>query len=353
MAIIDVVKWNAQSDELVWKFPSQQLSTATRLIVSTAQEAFVVLGGEISGPFGPGTHVLDTKNIPILRSLVNIPFGGETPFSAEVWYVQKTTPLNLLWGTQDPVQLLDPKFGVPVPVRCFGQFGIQISDSRIFLEKLVGTQESFDTAQLIEYFKAMVQTKVKVLIANSIIRSNCSIFEINQNLDLISNELSGQIDDGFREFGVTLINFFVQSVNFPQDDPAIVSLRESLAKRADMSILGYNYTQERSFDVLQGAAQNEGTAGAFAGAGLGLGMGASLGGAVAPAFGQSVNGILNTNPPSAGSGTCISCNAMLMPNAKFCSECGAPQQVSCCGKILPAGTKFCPECGKSLKGVKE
>ena len=162
----------------------------------------------------------------------------------------------------------------------------------------------------------------------------------------LKGKLSEKINNDFAEFGVSLVNFFVQSVNFPQDDPTIISLKESLAKRADMSILGYNYTQERSFDVLQGAAQNEGTAGMFAGAGLGLGMGAAVGGSVAPAFGQTVSGILNTASPAGAA--CSKCGSALPQNAKFCPECGCPQQIVCCGKVLPAGTKFCPECGKSL-----
>jgi len=266
MAIIDVVKWNAQADELVWKFPSEQLTTSSRLIVSTSQEAFLVLGGEITGPFLPGTHILDTNNIPLLKHLINIPFGGSSPFSAEVWFVQKTSRLNLLWGTMEPVQLLDPKFNIPVPVRCFGQFGIRISDSLLFLQKLAGTRTSFSTEQLTEQFKAMVQTKVNALIASAIGGSSCSIFEINRHLEELSGNLAEKIRPGFVEFGVDLVNFFVQSVNFPQNDPAVTALRESLSKRADMTIRGYNYTQERSFDVLQGAAENEGTAGMFAGA---------------------------------------------------------------------------------------
>ena len=275
MAIIDVVKWNASPDELVWKFPSDDLSTATRLIVSTAQEAFVVLGGEVSDAYGPGTHILDTDNVPLLRNLVKIPFGGQTPYSAEVWFVQKTMPLNLLWGTQDPIQILDPAYKIPVPVRCYGQFGIQIQNAQLFLKTLVGTYNEFDTARLCDYFKAMVQTKVKTLIAGCFKNSGCSVFEINTHLDALSTLLSKELAIGFADFGVGLINFYVQSVNFPQDDPAITAIRSSLAKRADMEILGYNYTQERSFDVLQGAAENEGSAGAIAGAGIGLVLAAS------------------------------------------------------------------------------
>lgn len=347
MAVIDVVKWNAEPDEFIWKYSSDQLSAGTRLIVSATQEALVVIGGEVSEPFTAGTHILDTQNIPVLRHLVNIPFGGQTPYSAEVWFVQKTSPLNLLWGTQDPIPLLDPKFQIPVPVRCFGQFGVKIEDSKKFYLKLVGTHNIFNTAMLCDYFKGMVQTKIKSLVASKITMSKCSVFEINQHLNELSAEISNDMANDFAEFGVSLVNFYIQSVNFPQDDPAIVSLRESLAKRADMTILGYNYTQERSFDVLQGAAQNEGMAGTFAGAGIGLGLGAAVGGAVGTAVNQTTANIINTSAPSLN---CIKCNAQLEPGMNFCPQCGTAQQLSCCGKILPSETNFCPVCGKKLKG---
>ena len=350
MAVIDVVKWNAAPDEFIWKFPSDQLSTGTRLIVSAAQEALVVIGGNVSEPFQAGTHVLDTQNIPILRNLINIPFGGQTPYSAEVWFIQKTSPLNLLWGTQDPIPLLDPKFQVPIPVRCFGQFGVKIEDSKNFFLKLIGTHDIFNTAMLCDYFKGMVQTKIKSLVASRITALKCSVFEINQHLDELSNQITAEMAPDFAEFGVSLVNFYIQSINFPQDDPAVISLRESLAKRADMTILGYNYTQERSFDVLQGAAQNEGMAGTFAGAGIGLGLGTAVGGAIGPAVNQTTANIINTSAPSRN---CISCNAPLSADMNFCPRCGAAQQLSCCGKVLPPDTNFCPVCGKRLKKSEE
>ena len=135
--------------------------------------------------------------------------------------------------------------------------------------------------------------------------------------------------------------------DFPQDDPVVASLKESLAKRADMRVVGYSYTQERSFDVLQGAAQNEGTSGSFAGAGIGLGLGTAVGGAFGSTFAQTTGSILNTAPQSTtGQSCCVKCHAPLLGGGKFCPECGAAQFVTCCGKTFPATIKFCPECGK-------
>jgi membrane protease subunit (stomatin/prohibitin family) len=114
LAVVDLVKWNGTPDLLAWKFPSEELSTWTQLIVGETQEAFLVRGGVYEGPFGAGRHTLDTENIPVLRNLIGIPFGGKSPFSAEVWFVNKLVNLDVKWGTPDPIQLQDPKFQLMV-----------------------------------------------------------------------------------------------------------------------------------------------------------------------------------------------------------------------------------------------
>lgn len=152
--IIDLVKWDTRNPKLLaWKFPSQELSTWTQLIVNETQEAYLVSGGVYEGPYEGGRHTLSTQNIPILRNLLGIPFGGQSPFTAEVWYINKAAILDLKWGTPDPIQLKDPLYGVMVPVRAFGQYGIRIRDGKKFLLKLVGTLPSFDcrvTQQLLQ-----------------------------------------------------------------------------------------------------------------------------------------------------------------------------------------------------------
>jgi membrane protease subunit (stomatin/prohibitin family) len=302
MAVIDLVKWDGSPDILAWKFPSTELSTWTQLVVNESQEAFVVHGGVYDGPFGAGRHTLTTENIPVIRKFMGLPFGGTSPFTAEAWFVNKTINLSIRWGTPDPIQLEDPKYQLMIPVRAFGQYGVQVSDSKKFLLKLVGTLRGFDVEILNEYFAGVFTTRIKQLISSTIIESKISVLEISPHLESLSTTLQKALASDLDEYGLSLTQFNINSINVPEDDPAVISLKTALAKRAELGILGFTYQQERSFDVLQTAAGNEGTAGGVMGAGIGFGVGLGIG----PAIGQMAGpgGLMNTGSiPAAAQDT--------------------------------------------------
>lgn len=287
MAVIDRVKWDGSPNILAWKFPdAEELSTWTQLIVNETQEAYLVKEGIYQGPFGAGRHTLSTENIPLLTKAIGLPFGGKSPFTAEVWYVNRTINLDVKWGTPDPIQLLDPKYQIMIPVRAFGQYGICITDTKRFLLKLVGTLSSFDADTLAEYFKGVFITRIKTEIANAIIKNGQSVLEVSTQLETISNMLKQALSVEMAEYGIGLFQFNIHSINVPEDDAAVQSLKTALAKRAEMGIVGFNYQQERSFDVLQTAAGNEGNAGNVMGAGIGMGMGMGMGVPMGNVFGQ-------------------------------------------------------------------
>ena len=280
MAIIDLVVCNAGPKTFAWKFGSDQLSTYTQMIVNETQEAYVVKGGIYDGPFLAGRHTLTTENLPLLRTLMGLPFGGKTPFIAEVWYVNKLATLDVRWGTPDPIQLVDPKYQIMVPVRAFGQYGLKITDSKKFLLKLVGTQASFDADNLSTYFRGIFISKIKAEIATAILRKAISFLEIAPHLTDLSVALQAALAPELDDYGVELSHFTIESINVPESDPAVIAVKASLAKRAEMGIVGFDYKQERSFDVMQAAASNEGTLGQMAGIGAGLGVGLGLGGSM-------------------------------------------------------------------------
>ena len=129
MAIIDVVRYEQQEGVIVHKFPSYDLRWGTQLIVFLGQVAYFAKGGKVCDKFTEGTYTLKTGNIPLLNKTVNLPFGGDSPFQADVWYVSTVSRLNLKWGTETPIQLEDPKYRIIVPVRAYGQYGFRISDT--------------------------------------------------------------------------------------------------------------------------------------------------------------------------------------------------------------------------------
>ncbi|MDR1647272.1 MAG: SPFH domain-containing protein [Zoogloeaceae bacterium] len=358
MAVIDLVKWNGNPNILAWRFPSQELSTWTQLVVNETQEAYVVKEGVYQGPFGAGRHTLDTENIPLIASLMKLPFGGQSPFTAEVWFVNRVTNLDIRWGTPDPIQLQDPKYQLMVPVRAFGQYGIRITDAKKFLLKLVGTLPGFDAATLADYFKGIFTTRIKTNIAQAIIKNGQSVLEISTHLDTLSGILKTSLAPEMEEYGIGLAQFNIHSINVPENDPAVVSLKAALAKRTEMGILGYNYQQERSFDVLQTAAGNEGAAGGVMGAGMGLGMGVAMGGPMGGALTQ-MTPIIQTGGISGTPATCPACQAPNPPGTRFCGKCGASleaankppagvHQCPKCSAAIPADSKFCHSCGCKL-----
>jgi membrane protease subunit (stomatin/prohibitin family) len=293
MAVIDLVKWDGSAQLLAWKFPGQELSTWTQLIVNESQDAYVVRGGVYDGPFGAGRHTLTTENLPGLRGVLGLPFGGKSPFSAEVWFVNKLTNLDVRWGTPNPIQLLDPRYKIMVQVRAFGQYGIRVTDSKRFLLKLVGSVSQFDVDTLSDYFRGVFITRIKTEIARLIIQQEQSILEVSTQLEPLSTALKQSLQDEVAEYGVTLVQFNVHSINVPEDDPAAVTLKAALAKKAEMGIVGFTYQQERSFDVMQTAAGNEGSAGAVMGAGLGAGMGLGVGASLGQAYNQMASEVRN------------------------------------------------------------
>ena len=351
MAIVEVVKYNGKPNVMAWKYPSEELGTWTQVIVNETQEVVFVKEGKVLDILGPGRHTLSTENIPLLSKIINLPFGGKSPFTAEIWYINKIFALDVKWGTAPAIQLQDPKYKVFVPVTAFGQFGIKVDDSKKFLTKLVGTLPSFDHDVMVKYFRGLLVSNAKNVISGYLVNKNISILEINAYISEISEELEKKLKPELEKYGIELVNFYVTSIEAPEDDSTVIKLKEALSKRAEMDIVGYDYNTARSFDTLESAAKNEGSGANLMGAGIGLGMGLGVGGQ----FGGQMSSISSKIDTTGGKKTtekikCNKCDSEVDENQKFCHECGEKIGNFCkeCGaKLARKGQKFCPECGAS------
>ncbi len=352
MALIGVIKHNSNSDEFIWKYPNEEIGTWSQLVVNPTQEVILVKDGMICDIFKAGKYTLDTENIPILNKIINIPFGGSSPYKVEIWFINKKYNLSIKWGTPTPIQLEDPKYNIFVKIRSYGHFGIKIEDTKIFFMKLIGTNSSFREREINSFFKGLYITKIRDLISSYLIKKRISILEINAYIDELSRHIKENVEGIFREYGIMLVNFFINDISVPDDDISIKRLKEALSKKAEMNIVGYNYVQERSFDTLEGAATNSsnsiGTN--LMGAGLGMTMGVGLGNTLSDTMNSQLD-IRNYSDKNSQKITCKKCSFVLPGGAKFCPECGSIQIKKCnnCGTIQKdKNAKFCLECGATI-----
>lgn len=405
---VDVIKWepatDAEASVIVHKFEYEDFPNGSYLIVGPSQMAIFTnnmnaassLGdgatgqSQVSTFVGPCKIKLETgdSRFAPFRNFSHALTGGESAFHSTVYFVNTTYLNDLSWGTQAPVVVEDPEEKVNVHVRAFGLFGVHIEQvdtaravvqTRKLLQKIVGTRADYTRDQLIAFMRAKILEYVPNLLANSIIRQNISVLKISAYLSEFSTAICDALKDHFDEFGFTLDNFSIHSINVPEEDLRIINEAkiqrkkdqveaegaaakmdiESAARARMREREGYTYQQEHSFDVMKAAAQNEGTASTMMGAGMGLGMGFGMGGAFNAGMtniAQNAFGSANApaqNPKNRGS-ACPACGAACAPEAKFCLNCGQKLGAAgtfCpeCGTALAPGSKFCANCGHKLE----
>jgi membrane protease subunit (stomatin/prohibitin family) len=275
MAVIDVVKYDGPNNVLVWKWRSEsnssrenELRYGTQLVVNQSQEAIFIKGGQIADVFGPGTHTLSTKNLPILSGLIGLAFGGDSPFTAEVYFVNKTVSMDAKFGLI-PFNMIEPNFKVPVPVTSRGSFALSVIDSKSFLNKLVGTIADFDTLTLTQFFRGVLIENVKNAITKIAKEQNLSPLELESIVMEVANAVKGFVASTIAEYGLELKLFNIEAIPVIDEDSRVKEIvaqyqklmAEDAAERMRLKRRAENldvYKIERSFDTSEKVAENMG-----------------------------------------------------------------------------------------------
>lgn len=393
--ITEIIEYEGNNKTFIWKHPSEDFNSLTQLIVHQSQEAIFFMNGEALDLFGPGRHTLETQNIPLLRRVLSLTTGGQTPFHCEVYFINKTEQMAIKWGTDSRVQFLEPTYQFPIQIGASGEMSLRVEDSRKLLVKLVGTENYFGHNELMLYFRSLLLTHVKSYLAQTIKEQRISIFEIDEHLATLSGALRDKLVGNFMDYGMALERFFITTVVKPDGEAAYENFKslhfrqyadvaeaelrqkvgiidqqteaqktviqaQGLAQKRNLE--GYTYQQERGFDVAEKIAQNE-AAGNFTNMGIGLGMmtgvGSSVGGVVGGVIGNSMADITPVSVTSIRNAPqstepaidtfCENCGTKISAGALFCDECGTATAAkpSCrqCGHVFERPGKFCPKCG--------
>jgi membrane protease subunit (stomatin/prohibitin family) len=286
---IDIIEWLDDSrDTIVWRFPryDNEIKMGAKLVVRESQTAVFVNEGQVADAFTPGTYTLETQNLPILSTLKGWKYGFNSPWKAEVYFVSTRLFTDMKWGTQNPVIVRDPEFGM-VRLRAFGAYAARVIDATKLLRELVGTDPQFRTEEVQEYLRQMVVSRLGSALASA----GIPMLDLAAQQQTIGGKIGAVLSEDLANVGLTIPTFIIENISVPPEVEA------ALDRRTQMGILGdlNRYTQLQAANAVEAAASNPGGAGE----GVGLGMGMALGQRMAQSLGQPDAG---GSGPAAGQG---------------------------------------------------
>lgn len=289
--LIDIIEWLDDSrDTIVWRYPrgDNEIKNGAKLVVRASQAAVFVNEGTVADAFGPGTYDLTTQNLPVLSKLKGWKYGFESPFKAEVYFVNMRQFTDLKWGTQNPVMVRDPEFGA-VRLRAFGGYAMRVIDPPRLLSELVGTDPQFRTEEVGEYLRQMIVARLSKALATA----NVSMLDLAARQNEIGNSVAAVLSEDLGAVGITIPAFFIENISVPPEVEAALDKRTSMGVIGDLD----RYTKLQAADAMEAAASNPGGG---MGASMGMGMGMGMGQAAAEAMRRGDAAPSAAQAPAAG-----------------------------------------------------
>jgi len=265
--LVDIIEWiDDTRHTLVWRFPryNNQIKNGAQLIVRPGQVAVFVHRGELGDVFEPGNYELKADNLPILSTLMGWKHGFDSPFKSEVYFVSTRQITDLKWGTPNPIMLRDADFGM-VRLRAFGNYTLKAIDAKILLKELVGTDGVYETDEINELLRSIVNSSFADMLGESKVAALDLAANYREMSEQLREIVCERIDD---EYGLAVPQLFIVNVSLPE------AVEKALDTRSSMGTIG-NMNQFQQYQMGQAmlsAAENPSGGGAAEGMGLGMGF---------------------------------------------------------------------------------
>ncbi|AFL80602.1 putative virion core protein (lumpy skin disease virus) [Aequorivita sublithincola DSM 14238] len=276
---IDIIEWLDYTDDTIchrFERYQNEIKNNAKLIVREGQTAVFINEGQLADVFKPGTYTLNTQNMPILTTLKGWKYGFDSPFKAEVYFVNTHLFTDEKWGTKNPITLSDDRFGL-VEIRAFGTYAYRINDAGKFIIDIVGTDNNFTNFEINEHLKSLIATRF----TDTVGKANLPIELYAANTTELSQTCKEVMQPEFNSVGISLEKFFIENVSMPED------LKKEIFEYSRLDKLDLDkLTKFKTAKAIEAAAANEGgTAGAGMGMGMGFVLAQQMGGMMNPQMG--------------------------------------------------------------------
>ena len=317
-----------------------------------------------------GYYKVDNSSLPSLfngefkdslnESFGRIKYGGVTPTSQKVYYINLQEIKGIKFGTPNPLNYFDDFYNSELFLRAHGTYSIKITDPLLFFMEAIPRNkdkveiQDINEQYLSEFLDALQSTM------NQMSMEGTRISHVASKGRELSKYMSTTLDEDWKKMrGFEVQSVGISSISYDDESKELINMRNKGAMLGDPSVRE-GYVQGSVARGMEAAGSNEGGAtGAF----LGMGVGMQAGGGFVGAASQSNQNQMNqqnqhnqqvqNTPPTGNQWFCTECGTKNSGN--FCSGCGnkkvvAPtNQCSNCG-FKPEGEtpKFCPECGNKF-----
>jgi excisionase family DNA binding protein len=267
---LEIIQWQDDSrDTISYRFPDErkEIKRGAQLIVRESQVAQFVYEGQFGDTFGPGTHTLITDNIPILSTLKGWKYGLESPFKADVYFINTRLFTGNKWGTANPIMMRDPDFGM-VRARAYGTYDFRVVDPKLFLKEVAGTDDHFR----LDEFSDTMRSRIVSVFSEALATAKVPVLDVAARYAELGEALRPVINPAVIEkYGLEIPSFIVENVSLPPE------VEQAIDKRSSMAAIG-NLNDYVKFQMAEGMTKAEGgsAAGSAAQLGAGLAMGQQM-----------------------------------------------------------------------------
>ena len=267
---IDIIEWlDDTNNTLVWRFPrhNNEIKNGAKLIVREGQIAVFINEGELADTFGPGTYDLSTQNLPVLSTLKGWAHGFESPFKAEVYFINTRQYVDMKWGTLNPITMRDQDFGI-VRVRAFGVYAIKVNPKTVgtFIREVVGTDGLFTTGEI----EGQLRRTLVSAFTTTLGKAKIPVLDLAGNYGEIGRTCREGMAEDFGSYGLLLTKFIIENISLPPEVEKAIDQRSSMGAVGDMN----TFTQYQAAQAMREAATQPG---GMAGMSMGMGAGVAMG----------------------------------------------------------------------------
>ncbi len=283
---LEIIQWEDDSrDTLSYRYPDmdKEIKRGAQLIVRESQVAQFVYLGQFGDTFGPGKWSLTTDNIPVLSTLKGWKYGFESPFKADIYFINTRLFTGNKWGTANPIMVRDPDFGI-VRVRAFGTYDFHVVEPKLFLQEVAGTDDHFR----LDEFADTMRSRIVSVFSDALASAKVPVLDVASRYQELGEALLPLINPAVTsKYGLEISSFILENVSVPS------GVEQAIDKRSSMAAIG-NLNDYVKFQMSEGMAKGEGgTASSAAQIGAGLAIGQQM----AQAFGANQAGAAPATPP--------------------------------------------------------